>query len=142
MSARNEHRLTKVLYRKPGGDKWEVKTWDWALTKIARNSKAVRDKEFIVKNAKGQVVNRVEALAHMGSSKLDSEECWMITTAMRALGYVYLDHQARVGHGPSVASLAESLGRGSMTNHPIDIVNSDGGLPPAGGCSNGESGQY
>jgi len=125
MSARNENRLTRVLYRKPGGDQWEVKTWDWALTRIAKNIKAVRDKEFIVKNAKGRVVNRVEALAHMGSSKLDNEECWMITTAMRALGYVYIDHQARVCHGPSVASLAESLGRGSMTNHVIDIRNSD-----------------
>ena len=40
MSARNEHRLTKVLYRKPGGDKWEPKTMDWALTQIAKKIKA------------------------------------------------------------------------------------------------------
>ncbi len=96
MSSNNEHRLTKVLYRKPGGDKWEVKSWDWALTKIAKNIKAARDKEFIAKNAKGQVVNRTESIAHMGSSKLDNEECWMTTTAMRSMGIVYLDHQARV----------------------------------------------
>lgn len=96
MTSNNEHRLTRVLYRKPGGDKWEVKSMDWALTKIAKNIKKVRDKEFIEKNAKGQVVNRLEAIAHMGSSKLDNEECWMVTTAMRALGIVYLDHQARV----------------------------------------------
>jgi len=96
MSARNEHRLTKVLYRKPGGDKWEVKTWDWALTQIAKKIKAERDKSFKVKNAKGQVVNRLDTLAHMGSSKLDNEECWLTTTAMRALGIVQMDHQARV----------------------------------------------
>jgi formate dehydrogenase major subunit len=96
MSARNEHRLTKVLYRKPGGDKWEAKPLDWALTQIAKKIKAERDKSFIAKNAKGQVVNRVETLAHMGSSKLDNEECWMITTAMRALGLIQMDHQARV----------------------------------------------
>lgn len=96
MSARNEYRLTKVLYRKPGGTKWEQKTWDWALTKIAKNIKAARDKDFIVKNEKGQVVNRVESIAHMGSSKLDNEECWMVIAAMRALGLVYIDHQARV----------------------------------------------
>ena len=96
MSARNEHRLTKVLYRKPGGDKWEAKSLDWALTQIAKKIKAERDKSFIAKNAKGQVVNRVETLAHMGSSKLDNEECWMITTAMRALGLIQMDHQARV----------------------------------------------
>lgn len=96
MSARNEHRLTKVLYRKPGGTKWEAKTWDWALTKIAKNIKAVRDKDFIAKNEKGQVVNRLESIVHMGSSKLDNEECWMVTAATRALGLVHIDHQARV----------------------------------------------
>ena len=96
MSARNEHRLTKVLYRKPGGDKWEAKTMDWALTQIAKKIKAERDKGFVVKNDKGQIINRVETLAHMGSSKLDNEECWLITTAMRSLGLVQIDHQARV----------------------------------------------
>jgi formate dehydrogenase major subunit len=96
MSARNEHRLTKALYRKPGGDKWEAKPLDWALAQIAKRIKAERDKSFIAKNAKGQVVNRVETLAHMGSSKVDNEECWMITTAMRALGLIHMDHQARV----------------------------------------------
>jgi len=96
MSARNEHRLTKVLYRRPGGDKWETKTMDWALTQIARKIKATRDKDFLIKNDKGQLVNRVETLAHMGSSKLDNEECWMITAAMRSLGFIQLDHQARV----------------------------------------------
>jgi formate dehydrogenase major subunit len=96
MSSNNEHRLTKVLYRRPGGDKWEVKSWDWALTQIAKKIKAARDKEFLSKNAKGQVVNRLETIAHMGSSKLDNEECWMVATAARALGLIYLDHQARV----------------------------------------------
>jgi len=96
MSARNEHRLTKVLYRKPGGDKWEPKTMDWALTEIAKRIKATRDKDFMVKNAKGQVVNRLESISHLGSSKLDNEECWMVTAAVRALGIVYIDHQARV----------------------------------------------
>ena len=47
-------------------------------------------------HAKGQVVNRTEALAHLGSSKLDNEECWLTTTMMRALGLVQIDHQARV----------------------------------------------
>jgi len=96
MSANNEHRLTKVLYRKPGGTKWEQKPLDWALTQIAKRIKTERDKSFIVKNDKGQVVNRLESIAHMGSSKLDNEECWMVTTAMRALGLVQIDHQARV----------------------------------------------
>ena len=65
-------------------------------TQIARKIKAERDKSLIAKNEKGQVVNRLETISHLGSSKLDNEECWMVTAAMRALGLVYIDHQARV----------------------------------------------
>ena len=44
----------------------------------------------------GKIVNRLETIAHMGSSKLDNEECWSITAMMRSLGLVHMDHQARV----------------------------------------------
>lgn len=96
MSDNNPHRLTKVLYRAPYGAKWETKSWDWALERMARNIKAARDKDFIFKNAKGQTVNRLETIGHMGSSKLDNEECWLVVTMARALGLVHIDHQARV----------------------------------------------
>jgi formate dehydrogenase major subunit len=95
-SHHNEHRLTKVLYRAPNSAKWEAKTWDWALDRIARKVKDVRDKDFVKTNAKGLLVNRVETLGHMGSSKADNEECWIMTTVARALGMVHIDHQARV----------------------------------------------
>jgi formate dehydrogenase major subunit len=95
-SAANPNRLTKVLYRAPYGDKWEEKSWDWAITEMAKRVKATRDKHFIEKNAKGEVVNRVEAIAHMGSSNIDNEECAILNTMVRALGLVYIDHQARV----------------------------------------------
>ena len=92
----NEHRLTRVLYRAPFSDKWETRPMDWAVKEIAKKIKTLRDKDFITRNAKGQVVNRMETIAHMGSSKIDNEECWSVTTMMRALGLVQLDHQARV----------------------------------------------
>jgi len=95
-TAANEHRLTKVLYRAPYSDKWEAKTWDWAITRIAKNIKRARDASFITKNSKGQVVNRLETIAHMGSSNVDNEECWLITAMARSMGLVYIDHQARV----------------------------------------------
>ena len=95
-TAANEHRLTKVLYRAPYSDKWEAKTWDWAITRIAKKIKAARDADFITKNSKGQVVNRLETIAHMGSSNVDNEECWLITAMVRSMGLVYIDHQARV----------------------------------------------
>lgn len=95
-TAANPHRLTKVMYRAPYSENWEAKTWDWAIERIARNMKKERDASFITHNAKGQLVNRLETMAHMGSSNVDSEECWNMTTMARTLGLVYLDHQARV----------------------------------------------
>ena len=92
----NKHRLTKVLYRKPYGTEWEEKDWDWALPRMARLIKDTRDKNFTRTNAKGELVNRCEAIGHYGSSNVDNEECWLITAKSRALGLVYMDHQARV----------------------------------------------
>jgi formate dehydrogenase major subunit len=92
----NKHRLTKVQYRAPYSDKWEEKDWDWAINRIARLVKDSRDKGFVTKNSKGELVNRAETIAHLGSSNIDNEECWLITAKARALGMVYIDHQARV----------------------------------------------
>ncbi|SEM50094.1 formate dehydrogenase major subunit [Syntrophus gentianae] len=92
----NKHRLTKVLYRAPYATEWEEKSWDFAIPRIARLIKDTRDKEFIAKNAKGELVNRCESIGHYGSSNVDNEECWLMTVKSRALGMVYIDHQARV----------------------------------------------
>ena len=95
-TANNPNRLRKVLYRAPKSDKWVEKPWDWALKEIAKRVMATRDAYFIEKNDKGQVVNRVEAIAHVGSAALDNEECWPLQAMMRALGLVYIEHQARI----------------------------------------------
>jgi formate dehydrogenase major subunit len=92
----NKHRLQKVLYRAPMSDKWEEKNWEWALKRIARLVKDTRDKGFVTKNAKEELVNRCETIGHLGSSNVDNEECWLMTTKARALGLIYIDHQARV----------------------------------------------
>ena len=80
----------------PYGDKWEEKDWDFAIDRIARHLKEERDAGFVKKNAKGQTVNRVESVAHLGSSNVDSEECWSMAVFARSYGLVYIDHQARV----------------------------------------------
>jgi len=89
-------RLTQVMYRKPYGAKWEVKSWDWALERIAKNIKRDRDATFALKNAKGQVVNRCEGLASVGSAAMDNEECWAYQAFLRSLGLTYIEHQARI----------------------------------------------
>jgi formate dehydrogenase major subunit len=95
-SANNPNRFQKVLYRAPGSDKWQEKSWEWAITEIAKRVKATRDANFIEKNAQGETVNRVEAIAHIGSAALDNEELWPLQAMMRALGLVYIEHQARI----------------------------------------------
>lgn len=96
LSADNPRRLSKVLYRRPGGADWEEKSWDWALDEVARRLKDTRDASFIEKNAQGRVVNRTEAIANLGGSALDNEECYLLAKLTRALGVVYLEHHARI----------------------------------------------
>ncbi len=92
----NPHRLTKVKYRAPGGTAWEEKDWEWALEKIAENIKKTRDEHFIEQDADGRTANRLEAIASLGGAALDNEECSLIVKAMRSLGLVYIEHQARI----------------------------------------------
>ncbi|MDH7486009.1 MAG: twin-arginine translocation signal domain-containing protein [Anaerolineae bacterium] len=92
----NRHRLQKVRYRAPGSSVWEEKSWDWALEEIAKRVKATRDRYFIARDSEGRTVNRLEAIASLGGAALDNEECSLISKAMRALGLVYIEHQARI----------------------------------------------
>jgi formate dehydrogenase major subunit len=94
--AENENRLLEPMYRAPGANEWTKVSWDWALTEIAKRVKKTRDDTFTSKNKKGQVVNRTTAIVSGGSSALDNEECWIYQALMRALGLVYIEHQARI----------------------------------------------
>ncbi len=91
----NSRRLQKVLYRAPNGKAWEAKSWDWALDRIAARVKETRDKTFKT-SVDGRVVNRTEAIACLGGSALDNEEAYALVKLMRALGLVYVEHQARL----------------------------------------------
>ena len=96
VSAANQHRLTKVQYRRPGGTAWEQVDWDFAVNRIAQLIKEDRDKGYTVTNEQGQLVNRAENIGLMGSSNVLSEECWATSQFARGLGLTYIDHQARV----------------------------------------------
>ncbi len=92
----NPKRLTTPLYRAPGASEWKEVDWDWALDEIAKRVKDSRDKTFVRTNANGQVVNRCDGLAHVGSAALDNEECYILQKWLRSLGLVYIEHQARI----------------------------------------------
>lgn len=91
----NPRRLSKVLYRRPGGTEWEEVSWEWALDTIAQRAKATRDSGFVERDEQGRLVNRAQTLASLGGAALDNEECYALSKAMRALGVPWLEHQAR-----------------------------------------------
>jgi formate dehydrogenase-N alpha subunit len=121
----NAMRLTKVKYRAPGSDRWEEKSWDWALGEIAGRIKATRDKHWIEKDEKGNLVNRTEAIASVGSVFLGSEEAYLLSKLMRSLGLVFMENEARLCVSSAIAANDETVGRGPMTNHWRDLGNSD-----------------
>ena len=108
----NPTRVTKPRYRAPGAAEWKEVEWDWALDEIAKRVKETRDKTFKVtskskvkeKGPDGKevevekefVVNRTDAISHVGSAALDNEECYMLQKLMRSWGLVYIEHQARI----------------------------------------------
>ncbi len=92
----NEKRLTEPMYRAKGAKEWKTVSWDWALDQIARRVKDTRDASFMAKNAKGQTVNRTDAIASVGSAALDNEECYLFQKMLRSWGLVYIEHQARI----------------------------------------------
>jgi len=92
----NHSRLRNVLYRPAGAEDWEEVEWDWALSRIAAKIRKTRDATFITKNKNGEEVNHTTGIAHVGSAALDNEECWVLQAIMRAMGLVYIEHQARI----------------------------------------------
>ncbi len=111
--------------REPGSDKWTRISWDEALDRIARLMKDDRDKNFIATNKDGLPVNRWTTTGFLAASATTNETAFLTYKVVRSSGMVVFDNQARVCHGPSVASLAPSFGRGAMTNSLTDIKNTD-----------------
>ena len=96
----NPLRPTKALYRAAGSDKWEEKPLAWMYDEIAKRYYDTREKHFIErekdKEGNSVVVNRLEAIASLGSACIDNEECYLLSKLNRTLGIVYHEHQARV----------------------------------------------
>ncbi len=89
-------RLRKPMVRRPGSDKWEEISWDDAISRIARHVKETRDRCFVAKNAKGQLVNRNPGMAMIGGCTDTTEFNYLYWKAATAWGVPYRDTQARV----------------------------------------------
>jgi formate dehydrogenase major subunit len=93
------HSKTRTLYpqiRKPGSDKFERVSWDYALDRIARLMKDDRDKNFIAKNKDGATVNRWLSTGFLAASACSNEAGWATYKVVRGAGMLAFDNQARV----------------------------------------------
>ena len=89
-------RLTTPRVRRAGATEWEEVDWPTAISEIAAKVRTTRDATFETTDTGGQTVNRTTGIASLGGAALDTEECYLIVKAMRAMGLVYIEHQARI----------------------------------------------
>lgn len=92
---KNPDRVTRPMVRRPGASQWEEITWDDAVAEIACKVKHTRDATF-VETENGLTVNYTPGIASLGGSQENSEEEYLILKAMRSLGIIAIDNQARV----------------------------------------------
>lgn len=121
----SDQRLKLPEYRAPGSDKWVPISWNDAFDRIARLMKADRDANFVEKNSAGVTVNRWLTTGMLCSSAASNETGALDYRFARSLGMLGMDTQARLCHGPTVAALGATFGRGAMTNSWVDIKNAN-----------------
>jgi formate dehydrogenase major subunit len=100
----NSQRWTTVKYRAPGSDRWEEKSLDWSMNRIAELVKKTRDANFNefqdLPDGKGGTVKKrvmnTYALASLGGATIDNEWNYAQQKLMHALGVVYVENQARI----------------------------------------------
>jgi formate dehydrogenase major subunit len=92
----NDRRILYPRVRRPGSDHWEDISWDQAIEEIAVWTKKTRDAGFMETDAKGNTVNRCESLFWSGGCTDTNEFNYLVVKAMRAMGVVRLENQARV----------------------------------------------
>ena len=70
-------RLKHPMHRKPGTDKFERVTWDFAMERIARLMKDDRDANFQVANKDGTTVNRWPTMGFLAGCATSNETGWL-----------------------------------------------------------------
>jgi formate dehydrogenase major subunit len=89
-------RLTKVLYRRPGGRVWEELELERAMEMIAERLVRTREETFEERDERGWRVDRTLGFAHLGGATLDNEENYLIKKLFTAMGAAQIENQARI----------------------------------------------
>jgi formate dehydrogenase major subunit len=92
----NPHRITKVMYRAPYSERWESRSLDWAMDRIAQLTKETREEGF-VEEKDGIPVNHVTNIFSLGGATMDIEENYFIKKLFNGgLGIIPIENQARI----------------------------------------------
>jgi formate dehydrogenase major subunit len=89
-------RLKYPEYRAPGSSEWKRMSWTDAMDRIAKLMKADRDANFVAQTADGKTVNRWLTTGMLAASASSNESGYITHKAVRSLGMLVFDNQARV----------------------------------------------
>jgi formate dehydrogenase major subunit len=90
------HRASQVLYRRPGGTKWEPIDLETAMDMVAERVAATRAETWQDALDDGRPVRRTLGIAHIGGATLDNEENYLFKKLYTALGIIQVENQARI----------------------------------------------
>ena len=90
------HRASQVLYRRPGGTKWEPLDLETAMDMVAERVAATRAETWQDALDDGRPVRRTLGIAHIGGATLDNEENYLFKKLYTALGIIQVENQARI----------------------------------------------
>ncbi len=93
---RSETRVKHPMYRRPGSDRFEQVTWDFAMERIAQLMKEDRDANFVERNNDGVPVNRWPTVGFLSGCATGNEVGWLTYKLTRGLGMVQVENQARI----------------------------------------------
>jgi formate dehydrogenase major subunit len=96
------HREKHVLYRRPGGTRWERLPLEQAMDMVAERAMRSREDTWQERvedpgaELDGKLVRRTLGIAHIGGATLDNEENYLLKKLFTAIGVVQVENQARI----------------------------------------------
>ncbi len=96
------HRTEQVLYRRPGGTRWERIPLEQAMEMVAERVKRTREETWQERieepgaEHQGALARRTLGIAHIGGATLDNEENYLLKKLYTAIGVVQVENQARI----------------------------------------------
>ena len=92
----NDRRITRPRYRGPGEAEFRDLSWEEAIPRIARAIKTARDRDFLARDSRGRLVNRLETVAAIGGCTDTNEFNYLFQKVARSWGVVHLEQQSRI----------------------------------------------